>query len=83
MDNIVVIYALKILRAIGVIIFMLLVSKIIAGIVRRRIINGDPENKHIQKVGKLMHDITFYLLMVFSFFIGFEMMGFNVGLILG
>ena len=30
-----------------------------------------------------MHDITFYLLMVFSFFIGFEMMGFNVGLILG
>lgn len=82
MDNIIVSYAIKIIGAIVVIIVLLLISKIIAGIVKRRIINGDTENKHIEKVWKLMHDITFYLLMVFSFFVGFEMMGFNVGLIL-
>jgi hypothetical protein len=28
-----------------------------------------------------MGDISFYILVIFSFFIGFEMVGFNVGLI--
>jgi len=28
-----------------------------------------------------MGSITFYILVIFSFFIGFEMVGFNVGLI--
>ena len=30
-----------------------------------------------------MGDITFYILVIFSFFIGFEIVGFNVGLIVG
>ncbi len=75
-------YGLKILWAIAVIIFLLLISKIIAGGVRRYILKStDENNKHAEKVAKLMGNITFYVLVIFSFFIGFEMVGFNVGLI--
>jgi hypothetical protein len=60
----------------------LIISKFIAGIVRKKIIKAsDKKNKHAEKIAKLMHDITFYILVIFSFFIGFEMVGFNVGLI--
>jgi len=51
MDNVVVSYGLKILGAIVVIVALLLVSKIIANIVRRNIIKNAPEgSKHIDKV---------------------------------
>lgn len=84
MNSAVVSYGLKILGAIAVILLLLLISKFIAGIVRRNIVkNGDPTNKHIDTIWKLVHDITFYILVIFSFFIGFEMVGFNVGLIVG
>lgn len=83
MDNVVVEYTFKILWAIAVIIVLLLISKIIANIVRRNILKSAPEgSKHIDKVGKLIHDIVFYVLVIFSFFIGFEVVGFNVWLIL-
>ncbi|MBU0626137.1 hypothetical protein KKG31_08030 [Patescibacteria group bacterium] len=56
-----------------------MISKIIANIVRRNILKSAPEgSKHIDKVGKLIHDIVFYVLVIFSFFIGFEVVGFNV-----
>jgi len=84
MDNVIISYGLKIVGAIVVIIALLLVSKIIAGIVKRNIIKNAPEgSKHIDKVWKLIHDIVFYILVIFSFFVGFEIVGFNVGLILG
>lgn len=51
MDSTIVSYGLKIIGAIAVILLLLLISKFIAGIVRRNIIkNGDPENKHIDKI---------------------------------
>lgn len=82
MNSAIVSYGLKILGAIVVILFLLLISKFIAGVVRRNIIrNGDPANKHMDKIWKLIHDITFYILVIFSFFVGFEMVGFNVWLI--
>lgn len=81
-DNPIVVYGLKILWAIIVILFLLMISKFIAGIVQRNILrSSDKTNKHAEKVAKLMHDITFYVLVIFSFFIGFEIVGFNVGLI--
>lgn len=84
MNSAVVSYGLKIIGAIAVILLLLLISKFIAGIVRRNIIrSSDANNKHAEKIAKLMHDITFYVLVIFSFFIGFEMVGFNVGLIVG
>ncbi len=82
MNSAIVTYGLKIVGAIAVILLLLLISKFIAGMVRRNIVkNGDPSNKHIDKIWKLIGDITFYILVIFSFFIGFEMVGFNVGLI--
>jgi len=83
MDNVIVSYGLKILGAMAVVVVLLLISKIVANIVRRNIIKNAPEgSKHIDKVWKLIHDIVFYILVIFSFFVGFEIVGFNVGLIL-
>lgn len=84
MDNVVVTYIIKIFWAILVIIFLLMISKIVANIVSKRIVQSSTEwNKHIDKIWKLIHDIVFYILVIFSFFIGFEIVGFNVGLIIG
>lgn len=83
MDNVVVSYTLKILGAMAVIVVLLIISKIVANVVRKNIIKNAPEgSKHIDKVWKLVHDIVFYILVIFSFFVGFEIVGFNVGLIL-
>lgn len=83
MDNVFVSYAFKILGAIAVILLLLLISKIIANIVRRNIVKNAPQgSKHIDKVWKLIHDIVFYILVIFSFFVWFELVWFNVGLIL-
>lgn len=83
LDSAFVSYSLKIIWAIVAIMVLLMISKIIANIIQRKIVKSwDPDNKHIDKVGKLIHDIAFYVLVIFSFFIGFEMVGFNVGLIL-
>ncbi len=77
-------YGLKIIWAILVIIILLLISKIIAWSVKRYILkSSDPNNKQSEKIAKLIHDIVFYILIIFSFFIGFEIVGFNVGLIVG
>jgi small conductance mechanosensitive channel len=84
MNSAVVSYGLKILWAIAVIIVLLMISKFISWIVRRNIVrNADPNNKQAEKIAKLMGNITFYVLVIFSFFIGFEIVGFNVGLIVG
>lgn len=76
-------FSIKIIGAVVAIIVLLMISKIIANIVQRKILKwATAEDKHIDKVGKLIHDITFYILVIFSFFIGFEMVGFDVWLIL-
>ncbi|MFZ2150835.1 MAG: mechanosensitive ion channel domain-containing protein [Candidatus Absconditicoccaceae bacterium] len=78
-------YILKILGGVIVIVIMLLISKIIAGIVKRNILknNSIADSKHIEKIASLIGNIVFYIMVIFSLFIGFEIMGFNVGLILG
>lgn len=83
MDNAIVAYGFKILGAILVIVVLLLISKIIAGMVKKNIVkNMVQDKKHADKVGNLVHDVVFYILVIFSFFIWFEIVGFNVGLIL-
>ena len=84
MDNVVVTYVIKIFGAILVIIFLLMISKIVANIVSKRIVQNSTEgNKHMDKIWKLIHDIVFYIMVIFSFFIWFEIVWFNVGLIIG
>jgi len=51
MNSAIVTYGLKIVGAIAVILILLLISKFIAGMIRRNIVkNGDPANKHIDKI---------------------------------
>jgi hypothetical protein len=51
LDSTIVTYGLKIVGAIAVILLLLLISKFIAGMIRRNIVkNGDPSNKHIDKI---------------------------------
>ena len=51
MNSAIVSYGLKIIGAIAVILLLLLISKFIAGVVRRNIVkNADPSNKHIDKI---------------------------------
>lgn len=77
-------YVLKILWWVIVIIFMLIISKIIAWIVKRNILKNDTltDSKHIDKIASLIWNIVFYVMVIFSFFIWFEIMWFNVWLIL-
>jgi small conductance mechanosensitive channel len=84
MDNVILVYILKIIWAIIVILILLMLGKFVASFVSRRVVANSTEgNKHIDKIWKLIHDIIFYIMIIFSFFIGFEIVGFNVGLILG
>ena len=84
MNNVVISYIFKIIWAIIVILILLLISNIVAKIISKRITKNTTEgNKHADKIEKLVHDIIFYILMIFSFFVGFEIVGFNVGLIIG
>ncbi len=76
-------YSLKIIGAVIAIIVLLMISKVIANLVRKKFINTTSEDKNADKVWKIVHDITFTVLIIFSFFIGFQMVGFDVGLILG
>ena len=77
-------YSLKIIGAVIAIIVLVMISKVIANVIQRKILKwATVEDKHIDKVGKLIHDISFYILVIFSFFVGFEMVGFDVWLILG
>ena len=83
MNNPIVAYILKILGAILVILVLLLVSKILASIISKKIVKSTTDNKeNTEKIQKMIKDIIFYILVIFSFFIGFEIMGFNVGLII-
>ncbi|HCY21717.1 TPA: hypothetical protein DIC40_07935 [Patescibacteria group bacterium] len=51
MDNVVVIYVFKIIGAILVILFLLMISKIVANIVSKKIVQNSTEgNKHIDKI---------------------------------
>ncbi len=77
-------YILKILWWVIVIIIMLLISKIVAWIVKRNILKNNTiaDSKHIDKIASLIWNIVFYIMVIFSLFIWFEIMWFNVGLIL-
>ena len=77
-------YILKILWWVIVIIIMILISKIIAWIVKRNILKNNTiaDSKHIDKIASLIGNIVFYVMVIFSLFIWFEIMWFNVGLIL-
>ena len=77
-------YILKISTGVFALIFLLLIAKIIAGVVRRNIKKNmkkaNPAGAN--KIWKLMWSITFYILVIFAFFISFEIMGMNIWLLI-
>jgi len=77
-------YVIKILWWIAAIAILLLISKIIAWIVKKNILKSSTisDNKHIDKIASLIWNIVFYVMVIFSLFVGFEIMWFSVGLIL-
>ncbi len=83
-DNIIVSYWLKIWTWIIVFLILTVISKIITKIIRRNI------TKHLQetnpawaeKIAKLLGSILFWVLMLFTLFISFEIMWINIWLLI-
>jgi hypothetical protein len=70
MDSVIVTYLIKIIGAIVVIFILLMISKVFARIISKRIVKSTTEgNKHADKIEKLIHDVVFYVLVIFSVFV--------------
>jgi len=77
-------YILKISTGIFVLILLYLISKVISGVVRRNIRKNMEKTNPTwaNKIWKLMWNITFYVLIIFAFFISFEIMWMNIWLLI-
>ena len=76
---------IKIAAAVIIISLLLMFSKYIAAVVRKNILRSageDKEHSHADQIANLVGDIVFYSLAIFSVFVGFEILGFDVWLIL-
>ena len=78
-------YITKIWLAIVVFLVLVMISKFIASIVSKKFLEHSVENddKTLSQVSGLVYDITFYVLLIISLFVGFQIAGFDVGVILG
>jgi len=62
---------------------MMIIAWIIARLVKKAIIrHGGDAGEHVVKVGNLVRDLVYYILLGFAVFVGFEVLGFDVGLLL-
>ena len=84
MNNPFVIFVWKLFLAIIVVWLLTAISKWIASTVRKKIIKNSilDDEDYIEKVGALVWDIVFYTLMTFSIFIWFEILWFDVWILL-
>ncbi|HMT26845.1 MAG TPA: mechanosensitive ion channel, partial [Candidatus Absconditabacterales bacterium] len=64
---------------------LIMISKAIASIIRKKVIESSilENKKSSDKIGDLISDVVFYSLVIFCIFIGFELLGFDVSLLLG
>lgn len=74
----------EVIVALGIIVLLIMVSKIIASVIKKKIISssGEKEGWHVDQIAELVSDIVFYCLVLFSVFVGFEILWFDVWLIL-
>ena len=84
LNNPFVIFVWKLFLAIVVVGFFLLVSKGIASSVRKKIIRNSiiEDEDYIAKIGNLVWDIVFYTLATFSVFIWFDILWFDVWILI-
>jgi flagellar biosynthesis/type III secretory pathway M-ring protein FliF/YscJ len=77
-------FMIKLAIAVVVVIFLLVISKIISSTVRKKIVNRITlqDEEYVVKIGKLVEDVIFYSLALFSLFLGADIVGLDVGLLL-
>lgn len=76
---------LSVILAIVLSLVLISLSKIVAVYIKNKVTKNfiTKGHKDIENVSALIGDIIFYVLLVFSLFIGFSVVGLQVGLILG
>lgn len=74
-------YAVKIVGAIAAFFVMMIIAGILARLVKKAIVKHK-DDQNAQKVGKLVRDIVYYIMIGFAVFVAFEMLGFDLGLLL-
>ena len=76
---------LKLGIAVLIVILLLFLSKLLSDFVKKKLIANltSEKDEYSRKVAVLISDIVFYILIVFSIFIWFEILWFNVWVILG
>ncbi|USN55471.1 MAG: hypothetical protein H6765_02510 [Candidatus Peribacteria bacterium] len=77
------IFFLKLMVTIVVVGLMILVSKVIARVVSRRIQDTSiADDEYTKKVSMLISNIIYYTLMVFAILVGFKIIGLDFSLII-
>lgn len=78
-------FIIKLVGAIFIVVLVVLLGRLIAALVKKNLLkHTDPEHKkHSEKVANLVQNVVFYISVIFALFIGFEMMGLEVALIIG
>lgn len=77
-------FLLKLLLAIVIVGILVVVSKIVARFVTKRIqAHSIADDEYTKKVSLLIGNVIYYVLLIFSLLIGFEVLGFDFALILG
>jgi small-conductance mechanosensitive channel len=84
MNNPFTAFLIKLFIASIVVIFLLLISKWIASTVRKKVVHRITleDEDYVVKIWKLIEDIIFYSLAIFSLFLGAEIVGLDVWLLL-
>jgi len=84
LNNPFVSFILKLILAIIVVIFLVIISKIIASSIKKKVIkNSLSDDDYVDKIANLVWDIVFYTLLIFDIFIGFEILWFDLWILLG
>jgi len=84
MNNPFVVFVWKLFLAIIVVSFLLIISKVIAANIKKKIMKNSimSDEDSLEKTWNLVWDIVFYTLFTFDIFIWFKILGFDVGLLL-
>ncbi|MEF2176144.1 MAG: mechanosensitive ion channel family protein [Candidatus Absconditabacteria bacterium] len=79
------IHVVKVFIAIFVMIILVALSRSFSSFIKAKIIKNTviENDEYAQKLGSLVGDIVFYVFCVFAVLIGFEIIGFDVGFIIG
>lgn len=77
-------FVVKMSGALIVVVVMIMLSKFVAMIVKNNILKHSviEDEKNSGQIAGLIGDIVYYSLVIFSIFVGFQILGFDVGLIL-